>query len=40
VIVEEGYYDPWWGPHYYRPYPYCGYGYYHRPGVAVGVALH
>jgi hypothetical protein len=39
VIVEERYYDPYWGPHYYRPYPYYG-GYYHRPGVAVGVALH
>jgi uncharacterized protein YcfJ len=39
VIVEERYYDPYWGPHYYRPYPYYG-GYYHRqPGVAVGVAF-
>ncbi len=40
VIVEERYYDPYWGPRYYRPYPYYDYGYYHRPGVAVGVALH
>ncbi len=39
VIVEERYYDPWYGPHYYRPYPYYGYGYYHRPGVAVGFAV-
>ena len=39
VIVEDPYYDPYWGPRYYRPYPYYG-GYYHRPGVAVGVALH
>jgi Glycine zipper len=38
VIVEEGYYDPYWGPRYYRPYPYYG-GYYHRPGVTVGVGI-
>jgi uncharacterized protein YcfJ len=38
VVVEERYYDPYWGPRYYRPYPYYG-GYYHRPGVSVGVAI-
>ncbi len=38
VIVEGGYYDPYWGPRY-RPYPYYGYGYYHRPAVSVGVGI-
>ena len=38
VIVEERY-DPYWGPHYYRPYPYYHGGYYRRPAVSVGVGL-
>ncbi|HEV2970786.1 MAG TPA: glycine zipper domain-containing protein [Pirellulales bacterium] len=38
VIVADPYYDPYWGPRYYRPYPYYG-GYYRRPGVSVGVAI-
>ncbi len=37
VIVADRYYDPYWGPRYYRPYPYDGY--YHRPSVSVGVAI-
>ena len=37
VIVEEPY-DPYWGPRYYRPYPYY-HGYYRRPAVAVGIGL-
>ncbi len=39
VIVEEPYYDPYWGPRYYRPYPYYGHGYYRRPGVSVGIGI-
>ena len=35
VVVEGGYYDPYYGPRYYRPYPYYGY----RPGPAVGIVV-
>ncbi|MCG2682639.1 MAG: glycine zipper domain-containing protein [Planctomycetales bacterium] len=35
VIVEHYDYGPYWGPRYYRPYPYRR----HRPGMSWGVAV-